>query len=132
MSADDSQYHPPHIHADGFAFDDAGQRVPVTWPNYGEAVTPEENGSVAACMDLLRRLVCEILDGGHADSTKTRAAAAARLLNLFETDSAAAESAKVSRSTMLRALDQMRRALIMQQSPHIREHDASQTKDKTE
>jgi len=117
VTEDGGQYRPPHTAPAGYGFD-GGQLVPITppevWADDDERLL--EKGAARAGVDLLTRLVCEILDGGHRDAVGTRATAAARILNLIATDSAAARRAKVARSTMKRAKEKMLRKL-MQQAP---------------
>ena len=103
----------------GYAYEQ-GRLVPIVWPPNGEA-DPEEVGTIRGILDLLRRLLCGILDGGHADATRSRACAAARIIGLYETDAAAARAAKVARSTMKRAVAQMRQELLRNSSPTIRD-----------
>ena len=118
MTEDSSQYRPPkHAHADGYGFDEAGERVPITLPASWTAAEPEERGSALAALDLVRRCLSLVCESGHRDGARTRAAALAFLLGLYATEAEGAKRLKIARSTMARAVEEMRRALLPQQPP---------------
>ena len=123
MTDPEAQYHPPHVHMDGHAFDDAGTRVLVTWPNYGDE-DPEATGASRAALealDAVRRCLCLVIETGHHDSARTRAAALGVLLNLYPSPLEASRRLGIAKSTLTRAIAAMRTELLRTTAPISRD-----------
>lgn len=87
---------------------ESGALVPLTQPDvYNE--DPEVTGAINGGLDLVRWVVLAIIgEDRHRDGALTRAAAIARIMRLYATDAEAAKAIGVNRSTLCRAISDMK------------------------
>jgi hypothetical protein len=107
----------PKYLRDGYGFEN-GSRVPITWPNMVE-FEPEERGSALAVLDIARRGLVYVTEGGHRDSAQSRAAALACLFGIYASPTEAANRLNLSVSTVSRALSELRSEFLRNDSPLV-------------
>jgi hypothetical protein len=91
-------------------FDDDGRHVGTVDFDYpGDAAATPSHGAEA--FDALRSGLLVILESGHKDGIRTRAAALATLAGLFDSPTAAALAIGLNRSTLHRAVNRLRREI---------------------
>ena len=90
-----------------FGFDDNGTRVPIVQP----ATDDEVHRANEAALDVLRHGLLVVIGDGHRDAVRTRAAALAVLIGLFASATKAAQAIGANRSTVHRAVKNLRKEL---------------------
>jgi hypothetical protein len=104
------QFKKPHHGGTPF-YDEDGKRVLAVHPicfddEPDEAQTPADTSQDA--LEVLEHGLLVVIHGGHKDSALVRAGALARICELFDTDSEAAVAVGRNRSSMTRAVHEMK------------------------
>lgn len=103
-------------------FGDDCHPVAVTQFDYDALDPADESATPAAnpdALEVLQHGLLVALRDGHADGMPLRVLALARMVGLFDSDAAAAESAGVDRSSVSRAVRRMRSKLQAALSPRL-------------
>lgn len=97
------------IDGDNIGFDDRGRPIPICWPDDLDQVEPVDRSAEALHAITCGLLLC--LESGHRDACRTRCAALACILQLFDSPAHCARILKVNRATISRAVQSMKREL---------------------